>query len=109
MRQLALITLLTLGCGGGGGGISMGRCLTDAEICQFKKGVSTKQDVMSKLGNAQQYLGPDDWAYTCTQFDGQMLIHNDLVSFTFDDAGVLSSITVLRQGSGSTVPPSCSS
>jgi hypothetical protein len=45
--------------------------------------------------------------YVCQQVSGSAVVHNDLVSFSFDDRGVLEDVTVLRQGSGATPPPDC--
>jgi hypothetical protein len=84
-----------------------GRCLSDMEICQFTKGVSTGKEIQSKLGNAQQYLGSESAVYVCQQISGQQIVHNDLVTFSFDDSGRLEDILVLRQGSGATPPPTC--
>jgi hypothetical protein len=91
-------------CGDGG---QPPGCLTNAQICQFKKGTSTRAEVMMKLGNAQQYLGADVMIYTCQEVSGNAIVHNDLVSFSFDDRGVLEDVTVIRQGSGATPPPDC--
>ena len=97
------------GGGGGGGGPGLGTagCLTDQQICQFKKGVSTQSDVKNALGNAQEYLGSNAAVYICQQIAGQQVIHNDQVIFDFDSSGHLSGVTVLRQGTGSTPPPNC--
>jgi hypothetical protein len=81
--------------------------LSDQQICQFKKGVSTDTDVKNALGNAQMYLGTS-WAYVCQQVSGQQIVHNDLVVFDFDSMHVLEDVTVLRQGTGSSPPPDCS-
>lgn len=109
LAYLVIGALFGLGCGSDGTSLNAGRCLTNAEICQFTRGVSTKQQVQAKLGNAQMYVGANAWAYTCQQISGQMVVHNDLVAFNFDEAGVLIDITVLRQGSGASEPPACSS
>jgi len=90
-------------------GLGTGGCLTDAQICQFQKGVSTKADVQNALGNAQEYLGTDAAVYICQEVAGQQIIHNDQVIFSFDSNGRLQDVMVLRQGSGSTPPPTCSS
>jgi hypothetical protein len=101
---LATIALLTAACGSDSGGPG---CLTDAEICQFKRGVSAKADVEKKLGHAQQYLGTDVLVYVCQQVSGNSLVHNDIVAFEFDDQGLLAHVSVIRQGSGATPPPDC--
>lgn len=82
-------------------------CITDAQLCQLKKGTSTKADVMATLGKAQMFIGPDDWLYVCQQISGGTIVHNDITSVTFDDKGVLEELEVLRQGSGATPPPDC--
>jgi outer membrane protein assembly factor BamE (lipoprotein component of BamABCDE complex) len=105
--QRALLFGVLLLIGSCGGDDAQGSCLTNAQICQFKKGTSTKAEVMSKLGNAQQYLGTDVMIYVCQQVSGSSVVHNDIVSFSFDDKGVLEDVTVLRQGSGATPPPDC--
>jgi outer membrane protein assembly factor BamE (lipoprotein component of BamABCDE complex) len=84
-----------------------GKCLSDAEICQFVVGVSTRDDVQKKLGNAQQYFGTDVATYICQRISGQQIVRNDLVSFSYDANGRLEDITVIRQGSGATPPPAC--
>jgi outer membrane protein assembly factor BamE (lipoprotein component of BamABCDE complex) len=86
---------------------AQGTCLSDAEICQFVVGVSTKDDIQKKLGNAQQYFGTESAIYICQQISGQQIVHNDLISFSYDANGRLEDITVLRQGSGATPPPAC--
>lgn len=95
--------------GGGAQGLGMAGCLTDDQICQFQKGVSTKDDVKNALGNAQTYLGDSAAIYVCQQVAGMEIVHNDLVTFDFDSSGRLSDVTVLRQGTGSTPPPDCGS
>jgi hypothetical protein len=96
-------------CGSDSGdvGLGTGGCLSDQQICQFKKGVSTETDVKNALGNAQMYVGPSA-IYVCQQISGQQIVHNDLVAFDFDSMQVLQDVTVLRQGTGATPPPDCS-
>ena len=103
-RTLLAVAALWLACGGES---SSPGCLSDAQICQFKKGTSTRADVQAKLGNAQMYLGNDAAIYVCQEVSGNAVVHNDLVSFNFDDKGVLEDIVVVRQGSGATPPPAC--
>ena len=106
MRPTVLLLLL-LGLASCGGDDAMGRCLSNEQICQFKKGTSTRAEVEMKLGKAQQYLGTEVAIYICQQVSGQSVVHNDLVSFSFDDKGVLEDVTVIRQGSGASPPPVC--
>ena len=96
-------------CGSDSGGVGLGTggCLSDQQICQFKKGVSTETDVKNALGNAQMYLGMS-WVYVCQQVSGQQIVHNDIVAFDFDSMQVLEDVTVLRQGTGASPPPDCS-
>jgi hypothetical protein len=103
----ALLLVTVLGLASCGGDDAMGRCLSNEQICQFKKGTSTKAEVEMKLGKAQQYLGTEVVIYVCQQVSGQTIVHNDLVSFIFDERGVLEEVTVIRQGSGATPPPAC--
>jgi hypothetical protein len=97
-----------MGCGSDSDdGLGMGKCLSDADICQFELGVSTRDNVQKKLGNAQQYLGSDTWIFTCQQVNGTQIVHNDFVVFSFDAMGVLEDVSVARQGSAATPPPDC--
>jgi hypothetical protein len=95
-------------CGSDDGAVGLGTagCLSDQQICQFKKGVSTKDDVQKALGNPQISLGSSAWSYVCQQISGQV-IRNDQVIFDFNDSGVLSDVTVLRIGTSSPPAPDC--
>ena len=93
--------------GGGGPGLGTAGCITNEQICQFKQGVSTEDDVRNALGNAQTYLGESTAIYVCQQIVGQQIVHNDQVIFDFDSSGKLSDVSVLRQGTGATPPPDC--
>lgn len=97
------------GCGSdddGAVGFGTAGCVSDQQICQFKKSVSTKADVQKVLGNAQLYLTSNTWGYIC-QIVSSQVIRNDQTIFDFDDSDVLPDITFLRQGTGSTPPPDC--
>jgi hypothetical protein len=107
MGRASLVVGVVLWSAACGGGASMGSCLTNAQICQFKKGTSTRADVEMKLGKAQQYLGTEAVIYVCQEASGNMIVHNDLVSFSFGSDGLLEDVTVIRQGSGATAPPDC--
>jgi hypothetical protein len=102
------VTLAACGDDGPPGAVGLGTagCLSDQQICQFKEGVSTKDDVQKALGNAQIYLGSSTWSYLCMVITSQV-VRNDQVIFDFDDMGVLSNVQVLRLGTGSTPPPDC--
>jgi outer membrane protein assembly factor BamE (lipoprotein component of BamABCDE complex) len=91
----------------GGQGLGTAGCLSDSQICQFQVGVSTQMDVKAALGNAQEFLGSSTWVYVCQQVVGMSIVHNDEVIFDFDSSGVFEDVTVLRQGTGATPPPSC--
>lgn len=88
-------------------GLGTAGCLSDQQICQFKQGVSTKDEVQKALGNAQLYPSADTWIYVCQVIAGQGVAHNDMVTFDFDSSGVLSNVDVLRFGTAATPPPDC--
>ncbi len=90
-----------------GQGLGTHGCLSDSQICQFQVGVSTQMDVKAALGNAQEFLGSTTWVYVCQQVAGMMIVHNDETIFDFDSSGVFEDVTVLRQGTGATPPPTC--
>jgi outer membrane protein assembly factor BamE (lipoprotein component of BamABCDE complex) len=96
-------------CGSDDGAVGLGTagCLSDQQICQFKKGVSTRADVQKALGNPQISLGASAWSYVCQQISGN-LIRNEQTIFDFDDSGVLSDVTTIRVGSSSAPGPDCS-
>jgi outer membrane protein assembly factor BamE (lipoprotein component of BamABCDE complex) len=81
-----------------------GSCLSNQQICQFPEGTS-QMDVQKALGNAQEFLDSRTWIYICQEIQGQQIVHNDLVSFDFDDSGRLTDVTALRMGAGATPPP----
>ena len=90
-------------------------CLSDQQICQFKKGVSTKADVQKALGNPNFSIGAgtstsasmsNTWDYLCLVVSGPVS-RNEQTVFDFDDSGVLTDVTVLRLGSASAPAPDC--
>ena len=93
-------------CGDGDdGGISK-TCLTQAAVCQFTNGVSTKQQVQAALGKpyvSQSVSGGgtslEQWAYLCMP-DQQSA---QQVQFIFDGNGVL--LMTLVVSSGPNAPP----
>jgi hypothetical protein len=110
-----LVALVACGSDDEAVGLGTAGCLSDQQICQFKKGVSTKADVQKALGNANVYFGSSTmtsasmsstWIYYCQVISAQV-IRNDQTIFDFDDSGVLSDVTVLRLGSASAPPPDC--
>ena len=87
-------------------------CLSDKQICQFMKGVSTQADVRQALGMPQgQRADPDSPGtqlyYFCEQGTSEAPVRNDRVLFYFDASDVLIAIDVMRGGSAETPPPSC--
>src|SRR5262245_17623676 len=83
----AAVLAVASGCGDDAHAGLFGGCLSDQQICQFQKDVSTKMDVMNALGNAQAYLISNTWAYYCQEVAGGVPIHNDITVFDFRDSG----------------------
>ena len=116
MRAIKLVlaaTLLmtTIAACGGSDGSAGGRCLTDADVCGFQVGVTTKQEVRAALGNPSVTQSISDgaggtieqWAYLCMP-DSQSL---QQVQFVFDGNGVL--MARLAVSTGNAPPaPTCS-
>jgi outer membrane protein assembly factor BamE (lipoprotein component of BamABCDE complex) len=107
----ATLLMTTIASCGGNDGSAGGRCLTDADVCQFVVGVSTKQQVKAALGNpfVTQSISDgnggtiEQWAYVCMP-DSQSA---QQIQFVFDASGVL----MLRSGVsvGNAPPaPTCS-
>ena len=87
-----------------------GRCLTDAEICQFTDGVSTKQQVQAALGNpavrqtvSNDGISIEQWIYACMP-DAQSV---QQVQFVFDGNGVLFGHTAVSTGPNVPPAPTC--
>ena len=101
---LAALFVTMAGCGGDDKG---GRCLTEAEVCQFTEGVSTKQQVQGALGNPSLSQTISDgmggsisqWVYMC--MPGQQSVQQ--VQFVFDASDVLMFRAV--QSVGPAAPP----
>ena len=83
-----------------------GRCLTEADVCQFTVNVSTKAQVQAALG--KPYISQtvsnggaslEQWAYVCMP-DAQSV---QQVQFVFDGNGVL--LMTLAASSGPNAPP----
>jgi outer membrane protein assembly factor BamE (lipoprotein component of BamABCDE complex) len=109
---MATAALMLLGAVGGcGGGSSMyGRCLTEADVCQFTIGVSTQQQVKVALGSPQisQSISSGgqvitQWVYAC-QPDPQSV---EQVQFIFDGNGVLMERLALSSGPNAPPAPTC--
>src|SRR5438552_1577210 len=93
-RASVAIALLVSACGSDSNDAGLGTagCLSDQQICEFKKGVSTETDVKNALGNAQVFVGPSTWIYACMQISGTQILHNDQTVFDFDDTQHLSDV-----------------
>jgi hypothetical protein len=109
---LSVALLVTLAaCGGDGGSATGGRCLTDAEICQFTEGVSTKQQVQAALGNppisqtvSSGDISIEQWIYFCMP-DAQSF---QQVQFAFDGTtGTLFGRTAVSSGPNAPPAPVC--
>ena len=106
---MAAVLLVTLaGCGGSSS--AGGRCLTEADVCQFTIGVSTEQQVKAALGSPQisQSISSGgevitQWAYIC-QPDPQSA---EQVQFIFDGNGVLMDRLAVSTGPNAPPAPSC--
>jgi len=104
---LAATLFLTIAsCGSDSPGY--GRCLTDADVCQFQDGVSTKQQVSAALG--KPYLTQsisnggttiEQWAYVCMPDKDSI----QQVQFVFDGNGVL--MAHLAQSTGNAPVVTC--
>jgi len=95
------------GCGGGG---ASGRCLTEADVCQFTTGVSTEAQVKAALGSPQvsQTVSSGgetitQWVYVCQP--GPQSVEQ--VQFIFDGNGVLMERLALSSGPNAPPPPTC--
>jgi outer membrane protein assembly factor BamE (lipoprotein component of BamABCDE complex) len=114
MRAIELVLAATLlmttiaSCGGDDGSAAGGRCLTDADVCQFVVGVSTKQQVRTALGNPflTQSIADgtggtiEQWAYICMP-DQQSA---QQVQFIFDADGVLMGRLAVSTGNAPPAP-----
>jgi outer membrane protein assembly factor BamE (lipoprotein component of BamABCDE complex) len=117
MKPIKLLLAATLlvttvaSCGGGDGSAVGGRCLTDADVCQFQVGVSTKQQIRAALGNpfVTQSISDgsggsiEQWAYICMP-DQQSA---QQVQFIFDANGVLMGRLAVSSGPNAPPAPTC--
>jgi outer membrane protein assembly factor BamE (lipoprotein component of BamABCDE complex) len=106
----AALFVAVAGCGGSDDSTAGGRCLSEAEICQFTDGVSTKQQVQAALGKpfASQTVSNggvslEQWVYVCMP-DQQSV---QQVQFIFDGNGVLMGHLAVSQGPNAPPAPTC--
>jgi outer membrane protein assembly factor BamE (lipoprotein component of BamABCDE complex) len=113
--KIALVAALFLTLGACGDGDEKGTirkiCFTEAEVCQFTEGVSTKQQVMAALGSpfATQTVSNgaaslEQWVYVCMP-DAQSA---QQVQFIFDGNGVLMGRLAVSSGPNAPPAPTCS-
>jgi hypothetical protein len=109
---LSLSLFLVSACGGSGGGPAglYGRCISNDEVCQFQRGVSTTAQVQAALGPPQQKQtagsgsgSMQTWLYVCMP-DAQSIYE---VGFFFDANGVLVEFLVNRVGPNPPPAPTC--
>jgi len=110
----ATLLMMIAGCDGDDGGSTgvPGRCLTDADVCQFVEGASTKQQVRAALGTpfATQSISNgaagsiEQWIYVCMP-DAQSA---QQVQFIFDANGVLMGRLAISSGPNAPPAPTCS-
>jgi outer membrane protein assembly factor BamE (lipoprotein component of BamABCDE complex) len=108
---VAMLLLTLAGCGDGDEqGTISGRCFTEAEICQFTEGVSTKQQVRTALGSpfASQTVSNggaslEQWVYVCMP-DAQSA---QQVQFIFDGNGILMGRLAISSGPNAPPAPTC--
>jgi outer membrane protein assembly factor BamE (lipoprotein component of BamABCDE complex) len=114
MKPIQLILAATLlvttivSCGGNDGSAAGGRCLTDADVCGFQVGVTTKQQVRAALGSpfVTQTISDgaggtiEQWAYVCMP-DAQSA---QQVQFIFDANGILMARLAISTGNAPPAP-----
>ena len=106
MKPIKLILAATLllttiaSCGGGDGSAVGGRCLTDADVCQFQVGVNpfVTQSISDGSGGSIE-----QWAYICMP-DAQSA---QQVQFIFDANGVLMGRLAISSGPNAPPAPTC--
>jgi hypothetical protein len=87
-------------------GLETGTCLRDDEICQFRVGMTTEQEIRDTLGKPET-SSSGMIIYLCNELTVTGKLRNDVVSYGFDDNHLLSEITVVRQGEDAPPAPSC--
>jgi len=109
---MAIALFVTLGgCGDGDDkGMISKSCFTEAQICQFTEGVSTKEQVRAALGApfASQTVSNggasiEQWVYVCMP-DAQSA---QQVQFIFDGNGVLMGRLAISSGPNAPPAPTC--
>lgn len=115
MKKLGLVAALFVSlaaCGDSDdkGGTIGGRCITEAEYCQFTDGVTTKQQVQAAIGKpfATQSISSggtsiEQWVYICMPD----AMSAQQIQFVFDGNGVLMIHQAVSSGPNAPPAPTC--